>query len=101
MSFTEHEKIKLTIERLYMEESEYPFLIRDTGIDIESRSKQRIVKAFVQEDISTTKRFGGTVLGVTISNSILARMRSKIWLTSEVGKGSLFYFDLTLEKTPA
>ncbi|WP_257097724.1 response regulator [Sphingobacterium sp. E70] len=50
--------------------------------------------AFTQEDSSVSKRYGGTGLGLTISNNLLKYMGSKLNLTSQLGKGSTFYFDI-------
>jgi signal transduction histidine kinase len=72
------------------------FNVKDTGIGINPGNTKKIFEAFVQEDISTTKKFGGTGLGLTISNKLLALMDSKLQLESKVGEGSEFYFDLDL-----
>jgi PAS domain S-box-containing protein len=73
------------------------FSVADTGIGILEQNKEKIFKAFSQEDSSTTRKFGGTGLGLTISNQLLALMRSYLKLESKVGHGSTFYFDLNLE----
>lgn len=73
------------------------FSVRDTGIGIAQENQKRIFDAFSQEDASTTRRFGGTGLGLTISNQLLSMMGSKLELESEPKKGSEFYFDLKLE----
>lgn len=97
--FTEHGEIELKLTDIHPAndgELTIRFSIRDTGIGIARENQQRIFDAFVQEDISTTKRFGGTGLGLTIANKLLSLMQSKLSLESEVGKGSTFSFDLTL-----
>ena len=58
---------------------------------------QRIFDAFSQEDSSTTRKYGGTGLGLTISNKLLALMDSRLQVTSEVGKGSVFFFDISFK----
>ncbi|WP_224483968.1 PAS domain S-box protein [Robertkochia aurantiaca] len=73
------------------------FSIADTGIGIESKNIQKIFKAFDQEDSSTTRKYGGTGLGLTISNSILNLMGSQIHVESEPGRGSTFYFEVPFE----
>jgi signal transduction histidine kinase/DNA-binding response OmpR family regulator len=68
------------------------FEIRDTGIGI-AREKQKIIfDAFSQADGSTTRDFGGTGLGLTISSRLVNMMRGRIWVESEPGQGSSFHF---------
>jgi PAS domain S-box-containing protein len=73
------------------------FTVIDSGIGILEKNQEKIFKAFSQEDSSTTKKFGGTGLGLTISNKLLGLMNSHLNLESEIGKGSAFYFDLDLK----
>jgi PAS domain S-box-containing protein len=97
VKFTEHGEIELKIEVLEKESETdrlFRFSVRDTGIGIEPKNQQKIFEVFTQEDASVTKKFGGTGLGLTISNSLLALMDSKLELVSEVGKGSTFSFDI-------
>jgi signal transduction histidine kinase/DNA-binding response OmpR family regulator len=75
------------------------FSVRDTGIGINPRSQEKIFKAFSQEDASTTKKFGGTGLGLTISNKLLALAKSELRLESEPGKGSTFFFEIDCRST--
>ncbi|HMW06800.1 MAG TPA: CHASE domain-containing protein [Leptospiraceae bacterium] len=70
------------------------FSVRDTGIGIDPKNSKRIFQAFTQEDSSTTRKYGGTGLGLTISNRILNTMNSQLELESELGKGSRFYFSI-------
>ncbi|MFB5946983.1 PAS domain-containing hybrid sensor histidine kinase/response regulator [Albibacterium profundi] len=70
------------------------FEVRDTGIGIKLEKQQEIFEAFSQEDSSITKKYGGTGLGLTISNRLLKLGKSTLQLKSEVGKGSTFYFDI-------
>ncbi|MFM9836699.1 MAG: PAS domain S-box protein [Cyclobacteriaceae bacterium] len=97
VKFTEHGEIELKIEVLEKESETdrlFRFSVRDTGIGIEPKNQQKIFEVFTQEDASVTKKFGGTGLGLTISNSLLALMDSKLELESEVGRGSTFSFDI-------
>ena len=73
------------------------FSVRDTGIGIDSGNQQKIFEAFVQEDLSDTKKYGGAGLGLTISNELLALMNSRLELQSEKGKGSLFHFTVSFK----
>src|SRR5690606_13453755 len=70
------------------------FEVKDTGIGIRKEKQRGIFEAFAQEDSSITKKYGGTGLGLTISNRLLKLADSELHLKSEVGKGSCFYFDV-------
>jgi PAS domain S-box-containing protein len=74
------------------EEAALRFTISDTGIGIPLDKQWQVFGAFVQADTSTTRRFGGTGLGLTISAHLVEMMGGRIWLTSEPGQGSRFRF---------
>ncbi|MBM9577775.1 response regulator [Leptospira sp. 201903070] len=100
IKFTEEGEIEFKIEvlsEISKTESLFRFSVRDTGIGIAKENQRKIFDAFSQEDASTTRRFGGTGLGLTISNQILAMMKSKLELESKIGIGSVFFFDLKME----
>lgn len=98
VKFTEQGEIELKVEKLRMDAEKITlrFAVRDTGIGIPLDKQQRIFDAFTQEDSSVSKRFGGTGLGLTISNNILKYMGSQLTLTSEVGDGSVFCFEIEI-----
>ncbi len=100
IKFTNEGSIKLNVTVLE-KKSDDNYIIRfsviDTGIGILERNQKKIFKAFSQEDSSTTRKFGGTGLGLTISNQLLALMESRLQLKSKINEGSDFYFDLNLQ----
>ncbi|MEO8173517.1 MAG: PAS domain S-box protein, partial [Sediminibacterium sp.] len=99
VKFTESGEIELKIEALSdptQKEITLRFEVRDTGIGINPENQKKIFNAFSQEDGTVTRKYGGTGLGLTISNKLLALMNSRLQLKSSPGKGSSFYFDLTL-----
>jgi PAS domain S-box-containing protein len=66
--------------------------VRDTGIGIPEEKRWEIFGAFVQADATTTRKYGGTGLGLTISSQLVEMMGGRLWLESEPGKGSRFHF---------
>lgn len=68
--------------------------VRDTGIGVKEEDKAKLFKAFSQADTSTTRRYGGTGLGLIISNSLAQKMGGTIRFDSEYGVGSRFYFSI-------
>jgi len=72
------------------------FSVRDTGIGIKPEKQADVFKKFTQADSSTTRKYGGTGLGLSISKQLIELMGGNLELESEYGKGSSFYFTITL-----
>ena len=94
IKFTEKGEVVLRVE---MESQDADgcslhFSIADTGIGIPLATQKHIFEPFTQADTSTTRRYGGTGLGLSISTRLVNMMQGRIWLNSEVGKGSAFHF---------
>ena len=68
------------------------FTVRDTGIGIAEEKQEAVFAPFTQADTSTTRKYGGTGLGLTISTRLVAMMGGAMWVDSEIGKGSQFHF---------
>lgn len=101
VKFTEKGEIELKICQVQPiedgEKAKLRFSVRDTGIGIKPEKQAKIFDAFTQEDSTVSKRFGGTGLGLTISNKLLNYFGSHLELNSEVDKGSTFFFDLEVD----
>lgn len=95
----EYGKITFYVKRLRVENGLNVLRIgvKDTGIGIEKSKQAHIFEAFSQADSSTTRQFGGTGLGLSISSHLVSLMGGNIELKSDLGEGSDFYFDLSVE----
>ena len=74
------------------------FSVTDTGIGISPEQQERIFTSFEQAEVSTTRKYGGTGLGLTISKNIVEMMGGRIWMLSEINKGSTFTFIIPLKQ---
>jgi two-component system, sensor histidine kinase and response regulator len=84
--------VDVSISEQGREDVSLRFTVRDTGIGIPQEKQWEIFGAFVQADASTTRRYGGTGLGLTISSQLVEMMDGRMWLDSEPGRGSQFHF---------
>jgi len=98
LKFTQKGFVKLYIFSI---EDKFVFEIIDTGIGMTKEQQSKLFQSFSQADSSTTRRYGGTGLGLSISKQLVELMGGKIWVESELGKGSKFCFELNLEKAKA
>ncbi|MEP9356006.1 PAS domain S-box protein [Xanthobacter sp. KR7-65] len=77
------------------------FSVSDTGIGIDTQQRARIFEGFVQAEVSTSRRYGGTGLGLFICKKLVELMGGDLLLDSEIGRGSRFWFDIPLQLGPA
>jgi len=97
IKFTERGEVEISLgARSRGSEASLEFAVRDTGIGIPPSARERLFQPFVQADVSMTRRFGGTGLGLSICRSLIDLMGGRIWVESEVGKGSTFFFNVRL-----
>src|SRR5271157_4848320 len=105
LKFTEHGEIGMSVEveSKELDKARLHFVVSDTGIGIPAEKQRLIFEAFSQADSSTTRRFGGTGLGLTISTRLVHMMGGRIWVESKPDQGSKFHFtaDLPIAKNVA
>jgi two-component system, sensor histidine kinase and response regulator len=102
IKFTDHGEvvIDVALDRRERDEVVLTFTVSDTGIGIPAEKQWRIFGPFVQADASTTRRYGGTGLGLAISSQLVELMGGRIWIESEVGRGSRFHFSARFGAPP-
>jgi PAS domain S-box-containing protein len=94
VKFTEGGEVVIGVEKVadHDDEVELHFWVKDTGIGMTPEQCAKMFQSFSQADASTTRKYGGTGLGLAISKNLVERMRGRIWVESEAGKGSTFHF---------
>jgi PAS domain S-box-containing protein len=103
LKFTDHGEVHVSVRVLHEADGgrHLLFAVRDTGIGIPREAQQRLFSAFTQVDTSTTRKYGGTGLGLAISRRLAELMGGRMWLESEPGQGSTFYFTVVADWLPA
>jgi signal transduction histidine kinase/CheY-like chemotaxis protein/HPt (histidine-containing phosphotransfer) domain-containing protein len=98
IKFTDKGEVVVSVspEENTEEEALFHFTVTDTGIGIPPEKQSRIFESFSQADASTTRKYGGTGLGLTISARLVELMGGTIWVISEPAKGSVFHFTVRL-----
>ena len=102
LKFTDEGEVCISVQStpITPETVEFLFCVRDTGIGIEPQIGDRLFEAFAQADGSTTRKYGGTGLGLTICKKIVNMMGGEIWVESEPGRGSSFFFNARFRLAP-
>ena len=98
LKFTEAGEVTLRVEE--GDGGRVLFAVRDTGIGIAPERQEAIFEAFGQADDSTTRLYGGTGLGLTICSHLVGMMGGRIWVESQEGRGSTFFFTADLPPRP-
>ncbi len=95
IKFTDKGEVVLSVDVLSKDKEKVTlqFAIHDTGIGLAEEHKAKLFHSFSQADESTTRRYGGTGLGLVICKKLVEMMEGKIWVESELGKGSTFFFN--------
>ncbi len=96
IKFTHEGEIKLVINQL--RDDIVRFSIKDTGIGISKKQQEELFESFQQGDSTITRKYGGSGLGLSISKELIELMGGKVWLKSELGKGSEFIFEIRVPK---
>ncbi len=101
VKFTEEGKVFVNVKSTKLEKGnwEFHFSIQDSGTGIKDEKLDRLFKPFSQVDSSTTRKFGGTGLGLVICKRLVEKMGGKIWVESEPGVGSNFQFTIICHRT--
>ena len=98
VKFTEEGHIELGVTRTEQKDDhvKLKFYVKDTGIGMKDSYLTELFKPFTQAEASTTRKFGGTGLGMSIASQLTEAMGGKLWAESKIGIGTTFYFELEL-----
>jgi len=96
VKFTSKGEVSLYIKKI--DNHTFRFEVKDTGIGLTQEEQKRLFKPFSQADGSTTRNYGGTGLGLTISKQLVQLMQGKLWVESLYGEGSSFIFEVELKE---
>jgi two-component system sensor histidine kinase/response regulator len=98
VKFTNAGKVEVSVRADSLQDSriELHFTVTDTGIGIPADRHLQIFEPFTQVDGSTTRKYGGTGLGLSVVSGLVELMGGRIWFTSELGRGSAFHFSVAL-----
>jgi two-component system, sensor histidine kinase and response regulator len=99
IKFTDRGQVSVSVEQVAEREDDsvLRFSVSDTGIGISPEKQEKIFAAFEQADASTTRRYGGTGLGLSLSRRLVQMMGGEVWVESELYKGSTFHFTVRFE----
>ncbi|MBI3728825.1 MAG: response regulator [Burkholderiales bacterium] len=94
IKFTDRGSVIILVKQVQAEvdKVQLQFSVQDTGVGMTEEQQENLFQAFTQADSSTTRKYGGTGLGLTISRHLVELMGGTIWVESQVGKGSHFHF---------
>ena len=95
VKFTDRGEVIVHIKRWELDEQKLQIEVRDSGIGISSERLSTLFRPFTQIDASTTRKYGGTGLGLVISRQLVRLMGGDIWVESEPGKGTSFFFTIS------
>ena len=100
VKFTEQGEVVIGVEVIDQDDdsAKLQFVVRDTGVGMNSEQQSKLFKSFSQADTSTTRQYGGTGLGLAISKKLAELMDGEIWVESKEGAGSSFYFTAKIGK---
>jgi signal transduction histidine kinase/CheY-like chemotaxis protein/HPt (histidine-containing phosphotransfer) domain-containing protein len=96
VKFTESGEIGIYVKRL--KKNRYRFEVTDTGIGLNAQQVTKLFQSFSQADGSTTRKYGGTGLGLTISKQLVELMGGTIWVESKINAGSKFIFEIDMQE---